>query len=88
MNFSTKLLLQRIRNQTMFGYKQWDLSVQNEIKAKFSSFSQIFKSIDITRKDSGEYLKTNAEKTVFQNNHNQSSFNLTNGTLLTPLFIF
>ena len=54
-------LVQNIRNETLFGYVQSDLSVPDELKAKLSNFPPIFKNIDVTRKDIGEYMKTYAK---------------------------
>ena len=83
--------MQKIRNDTMFVYVQSDLSVPDELKAKFSKFPPIFKNIDVTRNDIGEYLKTYAEENELLKQPQIlliSSFNLTNGTLITPLFNF
>ena len=41
---------------------QCDLSVPDELKAKFSNIIPIFKNIDFTRNDIGEYKKTYAEE--------------------------
>ena len=50
---STNSLVQNIRNETMFGYVQCDLSVPDVLEAKFFNFSPIFKNIDVTRNDIG-----------------------------------
>ena len=55
---SSNSLQQNIRNETMFGYVQCDLSVPDTLKANFSNFPPIFKNIDVTRNDIGEYMKT------------------------------
>ena len=83
--------MQNIRNETMFRYKQCDLSVPDELKTKFSNFPPIFKNIDVTRNDIREYMKTYAEKNDLLKQTQRmliSSFKLTNGTLMTPLFNF
>ena len=88
---SANSLVQNIRNETMFGYVQCDLSVPDELKAKFSSFPPIFKNIDVSRNDIGEYMKTYAvENDLLKQPQRMliSSFKLTNGTLITPLFNF
>ena len=75
----------------MFGYVQCDLSVPDELKAKFSNFPPIFKNIDVSRNDIDEYMKTYAEKNDLLKQPQRmliSSFKLTNGTLITPLFNF
>ena len=46
----------------MFGYVQCDLSVPDELKAKFNNFPSIFKNIDVSRNDIGEYMKVYAEE--------------------------
>ena len=60
---SANSLVQNIRNETMFGYVQCDLSVPDELKAKFSNFPPYFKNIDIEdicgRK---RFVKTTAKK--------------------------
>ena len=75
----------------MFGYVQCDLSVPDELKAKFSNFPSIFKNIDVTRNDIGEYLKTDAEENDLLKQPQRmliSSFSLTNGTFIPPFFNF
>ena len=70
---------------------QCDLSVPDQIKAKFSNLPPIFKNIDVSRNDIGEYMKTCAEESDFLKQLQImliSSFKLTNGTLITPLFNF
>ena len=88
---STNSLVQNIRNEKMFGYVQCDLSVPDELKAKFSNFPPIFKNIDVSRNDIGEYMKTYAEENDLLKQSQRmliSSFKLTNGTLIRPLFNF
>ena len=88
---STNSLVQNIRNEKMFGYVQCDLSVPDELKAKFSNFPPIYKNIDVYRNDIGEYMKTYAEENDLLKQSQRkliSSFKLTNGTLITPLFNF
>ena len=88
---SANSLVQNIRNEKMFGYVQCDLSVPDEFKAKFSNFPPIFKNIDVSRNDIGEYMKTYAEENDLLKQSQRmliSSFKLTNGTLITPLFYF
>ena len=90
-SLSTNSLVQIIRNEKMFGYVQCDLSVPDELKAKFSNFPTIFKNIDVFRNDIGEYMKTYAEENDLLKQSQRmliSSFKLTNGTLITPLFNF
>ena len=75
----------------MFGYVQCDLSVPDELKAKFSNFPPIFKNIDVARSDIAEYMKTFKEENDLLKQPQImliSSFKLTNGNLITPLFNF
>ena len=70
---------------------QCDLSVPDELKAKFSIFYPIFKNIDVTRNDIGKYMKTYAEENDLLKQLQRiliSSFKLTNGILITSLFNF
>ena len=88
---SANSLVQNIRNEKMFGYVQCDLSVPDELKAKISNFPPIFKNIDVSRNDIGEYMKTYAEENDLLKQPQRmliSSFKLTNETLITPLFNF
>ena len=75
----------------MFGNVKCDLSVSDELKAKFSNFPPIFKNIDVTRNVIGEYLKTSAEENDLLKQPQRmliSSFKLTNGTLITLILNF
>ena len=88
---STNSLVQNIRNEKIFGYVQCNLSVPDELKPKFSNFLPIFKNIDVSRNDIGEYMKTYAEENDLLKQSQRmliSSFKLTNGTLITPFFNF
>ena len=70
---------------------QCDLSVPDELKAKFSIFYPIFKNIDVTRNDIGKYMKTYAEENDLLKQLQRmliSSFKLTNGIFITSLFNF
>ena len=83
--------MQNIRNETMFGYVQCDLSVPVELKAKFSNFPPNFTNIDDTKNDIGEYMKTYAEENDLLKQPQGmliSGFKLNNGTLITSLFSF
>ena len=83
--------MQNIRNETMFGYVQCDLSVPVELKAKFSNFPPNFTNIDDTKNDIGEYMKTYAEENDLLKQPQRmliSGFKLNNGTLITSLFRF
>ena len=66
------------------------MSVPGELKAKFSKFLPVFKYIDVTRNDIGEYMKTYAEENdlLKQPQRLISSFKLTNGIIITPFLNF
>ena len=59
---STDSLLKKIKNRSLFGYVQCDLIVPDELKPTFSNFPPIFKNIDVSRNDIGEYMKKYAEE--------------------------
>ena len=84
-------LVQNIRNGTILAYVQCDLSVPDDLKAKFSNFPPNFKNKDVTKNDIGEYLKTYAKENDLLKQPQRmliSSFKLTNGTLIAPLSNF
>ena len=88
---SANSLLQNIRNETMFGYVQGDLSVPDEMKANISNFPPVFQNVLVIRNYIGEKMKTYAEENNLLKQPQRmliSSFKLTNGTLITPLFKF
>ena len=88
---SANSLVLNIRMETMFDYVQCDLSVPDELKAKFSNFPPAFKNMDASRNDIGEYMKTYAEENDLLKQPQRkliSSFKLSNGTLIAPFFIF
>ena len=60
-------------------------------KQNFLISHQFFQNIDVTRNDIGEYMKTYAEENDLLKQPQRifiSSFKLTNGILITPLFNF
>ena len=83
--------MQNIRNETKLGYVQCDLSVRDELKSKLSNFPPNFENIDVIRNDIGEYMESYAKKNDLLKQPQRmliSSFKLTYGTLITPLFNF
>ena len=69
----------------------YNLALPDELKSKFSSFSPIFKNIEIGRNDAGDYMKNYAiENEMLKHPQRMliSSFKLENGTVITPLFNF
>ena len=96
-NFPFKLplkqesLLAKIRDGEMFGYVQCDLEVPTGLKYKFSNFPPIFKIFNVSRADIGDYMRDYAvEKNLLKQPQRMliSSFNLENGTIITPLLNF
>ena len=70
---------------------QCDLIVPDELKPTLSNFPPIFKNIDVSRNNIGEYMKNYAEENDLLKNPQQmliSSFKLENGTIITPLLNF
>ena len=53
MNAFLNSLLQNMKDEIMFGYRQCDLIVADELKAKSSNSPPTFKNINVTRKDIG-----------------------------------
>ena len=89
--FANSPVQKKNQNETMFGYVQCDLSVPDELKAKFSNFPPIFKNIDVTRNYIGEYMKTYEEENDLLKQPRRmliSRVKLTNGKLITSLFNF
>ena len=88
---SEEQLLQGIIDGRLFGYVQGDIEVPEHLRSYFSNSPQIFKNTVVSREDIGTLMREYAEK---ENNMAQprrilmSSFNLTNGTIRTPLLLF
>ena len=83
-------LLQEIKDGRLFGYVQCDIEVPEHLRDYFSNFPPIFKSTAVSRVDIGNLMILYAEKeniTVQPRRVLISSFILTNGTILTPLFL-
>ena len=96
-NFPYKLplthdnLLNQIRTGSLFGYVQCDLEVPDELKSKFADFPPIFKNTEVSRNDIGEFMKNYASENKLLTQPQRmliSSFQLTNGTVITPLLNF
>ena len=96
-NFPFKLplkqesLLAKKRDGEMFGYVQCDLEVPTGLKYKFSNFPPIFKNFNVSRADIGDYMRDYAvENNLLKQPQRMliSSFNLENGTIITPLLNF
>ena len=75
----------------LFGYVQSDIEVPEHLRDYFSNFPPIFKNTAVSRDDIGNLMKQYAEKENIMVQPRRmliSSFNLTNGTFITPLPLF
>ena len=74
------------------GYVQCDIiGVPEPLRDNFSNFPPIFKNTAVSRDDIGNLMKQYAEKENFMVQPERmliSSFILTNGVIITPLFLF
>ena len=84
-------LMQRIIDGLLFGYLQCDIHVPEHLRYYFPKFPPRFKNTAVSTDDIGNLMKQYAAK---ENNTVQpkrmliSSFILTKGTIITPLFCF
>ena len=88
---SEEQLLQGIIKGRLFGYVQCDIEVPEHLRNYFSNFPPIFKNTVVSRDDIGNLMKQYAEKENIMAQPRRmliSSFNLTNGTIITPLLLF
>ena len=59
---SPERILSEVRNERLFGCVEVDIRVPDHLKEKFSQMCPIFKNIDISREDIGEFMKAYAEE--------------------------
>ena len=88
---SEEQLLQGTIDWRLFGYVQCDIEVHEHLRDYFSSFPPIFKNNIVSRNDIGDLMKEYAEKEGIMPRPRRmliSSFILTNGNIITPLFLF
>ena len=88
---SEEQLLQGIIDGRLFGYVQCDIEVADHLQSYFSNLPPIFKFIAVSREDIGNLRKEYAEKENIMAQPTRmliSSFVLTIGTIITPLFLF
>ena len=86
---SEEQLSQRIVDARLFGYVQCDIEVPEQLRDYFSNFPPIFKNTVVSRDDTGNLMKEYAKKEGPKPRRMLiSSFILTNGTIITPLFLF
>ena len=84
-------LLQGIIDGQLFGYVRCEIEVPEHLRDYFCNFPPIFKNTAVSRDDIGNLMKQHAgkEKLMVQPRRMLiSSFNLTNGTIITPLLLF
>ena len=55
-------ILESVVNESLFGVVECDIRVPESLKEKFSEMCPIFKNIEISRGDIGEYMKQYAEE--------------------------
>ena len=83
--------LQGITDGRIFGYVQCDIEVPEHLRSYFSNFPPIFKNTVVNREDIGTLMRDYAEKENIMPQPRRmliSSFNLTNGSIETPLLLF
>ena len=74
----------------MFGYKQCDIEVPEDLKKKFANFPPVFKNTNVGRHDIGLLIKAYAEKEGLLCQPRKmltSSYFFENGTLVTSLLL-
>ena len=84
-------LLQGIIDGRLFGYVQCDIEVPEHQQSYISSFPPVFKNTVVSREDVGLLMREYAERENIMPPPRRmliSSFFLTNGTIITPLFLF
>ena len=90
-HLSADSLVQNIGNETMFGYVPCDLSVPDELNARFSIFPLFFKKLCYSQKRYwGIYEDICGKINLLKQPQRMltSSFKLSNGTLIPPVFNF
>ena len=83
--------MQAIIDGRLFGYVQCDIEVPEHLRDYFSNFPPIFKNTAVSDDDIGNLMKQYAEKENIMVQPRRmliSSFNLTNGTFISPLLLF
>ena len=88
---SGEQLLHGIIDGQLFGYVKCDIEVPEDLRSYFSNFPPIFKNTVVSREDIGTLMREYAEKVNIMAQPRRmliSSFNLTNGSIITPLLLF
>ena len=84
-------LLQEVKSGKSFGYVKCDLKNPEHLKTYFANFPPIFKNTVVGWNDIGTLMKEYAEKEGILSQLRKmliSSFNLKNGTIIIPFFLF
>ena len=85
-------LLDRIESATLFGYSQCDIKVPEHLRETFANISPIFKNTNVCRQGIDPFLMQEyAEREGLRSQPRRmliSSFELTSGTIITPLLLF
>ena len=74
-----------------FAYVQCDLKVPEHLMAYFANFPRLFRSTVVSRNDIGDLLKLYEEREVIMPQPRRmriTSFQLKNGTIITPLLLY
>ena len=83
--------LDRIKSSALFGYVQCDIKVPEHLREQFANFLPIFENTNAITKDIGSLKQEYAEKKSLMCQPRRMllcSFELTNGTIITPLLLF
>ena len=87
---SKERLMQEIKSRRLYGYVQCDLKVPDHLKACSANIHPIFEKTVVSRNDTGDLTKENAEKEGIISQPRRmlkSSFHLRNGTIITLLLL-
>jgi len=81
-------VLKLVRDGTLFGCVECDIHVPDHLRERFSEMCPIFKNVEISREDIGEYMREFAEKRNIMKQPRKSLIGSNHGTkilLATPL---
>ena len=84
-------LLQRIRQEQLFGVLDCTIEVPMELRDQFADFPPIFKNCDVSREDIGTHMRSFAQINNLLKKPTRmliSSFKLERGPIITPLLNF
>ena len=82
--------MQGIINGRLFGYVQRDIEVPEHLRSYFANFPPVFKNTVVSGEDIGPLMREYSEKENIMAQPRTmliSSFNLTDGTIITPLLL-